>query len=598
MHIIPIALLIAGMLNFCIALFVLYKNIRSVVNLAFFIFVTGVAAWSSSIALIIVTRNFVFNQHIFYGGAVMFIGLVLFSRVFPYGQHPRRLFYLLFIPAGVIALLTSFNLFVSGMKILPDGSPEPIIGPGMPLFAAIAIGYLCISIFFLIQNFRKSRGIHRTQFFYLFTGIGILAGSMVVFDVVLPMIGIFQLNVLGPLSSIILVTFTTHAIVRHRLMDIRVVIQRGFLYSITIAIVTGIYFALFFIIGDIFGESVHVTSHISAIISAIIVVAGFPYFKDVFQRTTDKLFFRESYDYYEAVRELSRILSSTLDLEKLISSIDEIMRRTLKVNKTFFLLRHPRNGFEVVKNADGRISKQMSSKEFHDFMNVVIEETKGNRVIVFQELRHQIQNTQPDTEERKAYEVIASTLQKIEAAVIVPIFSKEKVSAVLLLKNKLSGDAFVRKDIELLNILSHQAGVAIENAQLYEEIKGYSKDLERKVRERTRELKRLYDAQSRFTADISHQLQTPLAIVRGNVGLIRSEVKGAKYRELLDTTDKTVDRMSRMVNDLLTLAKADFGQQKIKKKPVDLNALLKEIREQFSIIIEDKGIQFVLEKKR
>ena len=138
--IISILLLIVGILNFSIALFVLYKNIRGVVNLAFFVFVTGIAVWSASIALIFLTKNLATNQFIFYGGAITFIGLIFFSRVFPYGQWPHRLFYLLFIPAGIIVLLAPSKFFISGMRIFPDIPPQPIIGPGMPLIIAIAIG--------------------------------------------------------------------------------------------------------------------------------------------------------------------------------------------------------------------------------------------------------------------------------------------------------------------------------------------------------------------------------------------------------------------------------------------------------------------------
>jgi signal transduction histidine kinase len=215
----------------------------------------------------------------------------------------------------------------------------------------------------------------------------------------------------------------------------------------------------------------------------------------------------------------------------------------------------------------------------------LIEFLRGSRrSIIYQELRYKINKASQSSKHK--LEEMEDLLEKLEASLAVPIFYKKKLVGILILGKKLSGDTFHQRDIELLETFSHQAGVAIENAKLYEEIKSYSKHLEDKVEKRTEELKKLYDAQSKFLANISHELQTPLAIIKGNIKL-----------KALDVIDKATDRASRLVRDLLILAKADFGQQQLSMESVNLNHLIKEVYEQSKILAKDKKINFLLKEK-
>src|SRR5882672_3455622 len=97
------------------------------------------------------------------------------------------------------------------------------------------------------------------------------------------------------------------------------------------------------------------------------------------------------------------------------------------------------------------------------------------------------------------------------------------MSAVMLLGEKSSDDIFRPKDIQLLSVISHQAGIAIENAHLYAQVQRYNEELEGIVEERTKKIKEMYGAQAEFLTDISHQLQTPIAILQGNLELAESQ---------------------------------------------------------------------------
>jgi signal transduction histidine kinase len=86
------------------------------------------------------------------------------------------------------------------------------------------------------------------------------------------------------------------------------------------------------------------------------------------------------------------------------------------------------------------------------------------------------------------------------------------------------------------------------------------------------------DSQRRFIADASHELRTPLTSIRSNLGLLigRPDIAPVDRREALQDMDTEAQRMSRLVQDLLTLARADAGQR-LEMGTVDLATLCEEV---------------------
>jgi len=77
--------------------------------------------------------------------------------------------------------------------------------------------------------------------------------------------------------------------------------------------------------------------------------------------------------------------------------------------------------------------------------------------------------------------------------------------------------------------------------------------------------------QRRFTADASHELKTPLAVIKANTGLLKPGLaKGSNELESVTAIDEAASRMARLVQDLLLLARTDAGQLSEQFKPVDL----------------------------
>lgn len=92
-----------------------------------------------------------------------------------------------------------------------------------------------------------------------------------------------------------------------------------------------------------------------------------------------------------------------------------------------------------------------------------------------------------------------------------------------------------------------------------------------------RQVERALDTQKRFVADASHELRTPLTTLRGNIELLRNAVPlDARERaEILTDTKEEIERLIRLVNQLLTLARADAGRP-LRREAVPLKALIED----------------------
>jgi len=78
-------------------------------------------------------------------------------------------------------------------------------------------------------------------------------------------------------------------------------------------------------------------------------------------------------------------------------------------------------------------------------------------------------------------------------------------------------------------------------------------------------------SQFRFVADASHELRTPLTILRGEIEVaLRRPRSPGEYADVLNSSREEIERLSRLTENLLTLARADAGQALVRREPVDL----------------------------
>ncbi|MCI0525331.1 MAG: ATP-binding protein [Acidobacteria bacterium] len=93
-------------------------------------------------------------------------------------------------------------------------------------------------------------------------------------------------------------------------------------------------------------------------------------------------------------------------------------------------------------------------------------------------------------------------------------------------------------------------------------------------------LQAAFERQKQFTSDASHELRTPLAVMRGDIEItLRRERTEEEYKRALTSNLEEIVRLSRLVEDLLTLARADSGRLELRCEPINLTELCEQMVE-------------------
>lgn len=111
------------------------------------------------------------------------------------------------------------------------------------------------------------------------------------------------------------------------------------------------------------------------------------------------------------------------------------------------------------------------------------------------------------------------------------------------------------------------------------------------------ERKRLQNLQQEFVSNVSHELRTPMTVIREGVSQVveglRGDVNDAQKRALTLALSG-IERMGRIINDLLDISKIESGKISLKRERLDLNALAREAAGTFQSLADDRGLELRL----
>ena len=108
------------------------------------------------------------------------------------------------------------------------------------------------------------------------------------------------------------------------------------------------------------------------------------------------------------------------------------------------------------------------------------------------------------------------------------------------------------------------------------------------------EKSRVEKLKDEFISIVSHEMRTPLTIIKGAVSNLKDGIVGdlnEKQIKVLDTTNRNIDRLARIINDLLDLSRLESGKTKIHRRKLELTALIDEIISNFSNAASERNIQ-------
>jgi signal transduction histidine kinase len=182
--------------------------------------------------------------------------------------------------------------------------------------------------------------------------------------------------------------------------------------------------------------------------------------------------------------------------------------------------------------------------------------------------------------------------RKINSAMCVPLIRQDELLGVLNLSETAGLKRFSSHDLSALGLFADHAAIAIGNAKMYE--------AERETVARLEELDRM---KSDFVATVSHELKTPLTAIIGASKTLskRGPSMTAEQQALfMDMIERQGNRLLRLVDDVLTAARMETGQQRMKREHLDLRSLAEAVRDELSLIDvgKDRAIEIVCEPER
>jgi signal transduction histidine kinase len=539
MSLLELSLLAAACINVLIGLYALYVRPRRITTHALVLFAVGLGVWVGSFFLLLYTHNFFYDKVNHYAGLLFIGGLFLLALTFP-DKKFRPEYLIAYLPFVIGVVFVMRGGVVTSDAFGPGDSVNPTQGPLFVFYAIGLLTYLLVSLIIFVRTYRALRGIERLRMKYLFLGIAIFVLPVCICDIGLPVIGFTYLNLVGPLASVGFVIATCYAVIRHQLMDIRVVIQRGTIYSLLISLIVGAYIILLLSISNLFDADMGIAAPLSASIVTIVGIVTIPRIERYFRRVTDKVFFKDRYDYASALEALSVTLNTHIRLFDLAPSLLDTLSSILRPNS-----------LEFIHVATGTTFSSNSSHHFHldSAPNVPLGGTR------------------------------------------IAVSTRDSTIGLFTLGPKRSGDPYTVEDRRLLRTFASQAAVALEKTELYEQLRAYSDSLEEKVEERTRSITELQQKQRELFDDISHALQTPLTVLKGTLELQKTDSEKEAYS--LTSMTASVDDLSMLINNMLRLARMNSLPEEEEFKALSLSELVENVIEYVEIICQQEKITVV-----
>lgn len=481
---------------------------------------------------------------------------------------PKKLWWILALPIIIFGPFTFSKLLVndvSSVNSVVTFDPGPLYIP-QTLFV---LAYFIAALWILVRKYSKLTYQQMNQVRILILAFGMplmvsLLGGLVFTDSVV-------VQYLRPISFLAMAMLIMYTMIYHKLFDLKLVVARSLGYVISIGLIVIIFaFTSAVLTQKMLGyQSENSASIAINAVMLILAILIYPYVKSFFDKATNQLFYRDSYDPQAFLDELSKTLVGNIEIGILLRHTAGVIERNLKTDCHIYVSDSNDNPPRIM----GNTRMNVSDKDFEFIFNEI--STIPEKTVVTDDLQEE-------------YEKLRRVLELNDIAIISSLMTSYSTSreatAYLILGPKKSGNSYSKQDIRIINIITDELLIAIQNALRFEEIQSFNITLQNRINDATAKLKRsneklkeMDETKDEFISMASHQLRTPLTSVKGYLSMVLDGDAGkvsANQKQLLNQAYVSSQRMVYLIADLLNVSRLKTGKFIINAASTDLAEMI------------------------
>lgn len=484
--------------------------------------------------------------------------------------------YLQAIFFSLLSVLTNGVPFISHVERIGTSSMFYIRSTGLLYNISFVIWLSLVAMGFietLLRYFKEPIGIRRNQLRYLFTGFFLgFTGGLSNFMPVYGINGVPLGNFTIPFYSII----STYAILRYKLLDIKIVITRVGVFVFVYSILLGIPFWLGIkYLG--FGPWIIPTG------TCAVLATVCPFIFLHIQRKAEAALLQEEKRIQDLLSRVSVGMRTIRDLSKLSELIVDILMKHLRLDNAAIYLYNTETAKYVAKVSD---PERVNNTKFGKDAPLVrhLEETKYP--VVYEEVKLLSDSEQDGN---KVLREIAGQMAELQASVVVPAMSDNFLLGFIVLGERKDKRLYSVDLINVLSVLGNQAALAIENCHYIQRMQAEG------LAERMISL-------DHMASSMAHEIDNPMHIIRTSLSFVKSALlrdpRVAMPEEIKQDFDESLarslnasERVSSMIKAILDYSRMGTGKLESIRVSDALEGFLQLIQPQ----IREERVQFAKE---